>query len=137
MFLPLSRHASGTTLQTRASTVQFVTHLKYASLDDVDVLVFPGGSSSMQLAGLGPEQAMRVRTWVQRGGGFVGFCAGAFLGCKGALGLLDVDYVRNMTKMGELRGSVLVDGAVEMNYHNGPLWYARPRHDQRSRCHVI
>ncbi|MEC8941477.1 MAG: succinylglutamate desuccinylase/aspartoacylase family protein, partial [Verrucomicrobiota bacterium] len=44
-----------------------------------EVVIFPGGSGSKQAAALGIEGRDQVRAFVERGGGFVGICAGAYL----------------------------------------------------------
>ena len=48
-------------------------------LDDVDVVIHPGGSGSQQGNQLGPEGRGAVRNFVRKGGGFIGVCAGAYL----------------------------------------------------------
>ena len=49
-------------------------------LDDLDVLVFPGGSGSRQVNDLGAMGAARVRDFIRTAGkGAVGLCAGAYL----------------------------------------------------------
>jgi putative intracellular protease/amidase len=48
-------------------------------LDHFEVVIFPGGSGSKQAAALGIEGRKQVRAFVERGGGFVGICAGAYL----------------------------------------------------------
>ena len=49
------------------------------SLDDTDVLVFPGGGGSTEYLNLGGLNAERVKAFVRNGGGVVGICAGAYL----------------------------------------------------------
>ena len=50
------------------------------TLDDLDVLVLPGGSGSRQMSDLGELAAARVRAFVtQHGKGVVGLCAGAYM----------------------------------------------------------
>ena len=61
-----------------------------------DIVVVPGGSSTQQFAKLGLEGRKRIREFVGSGGGFVGICAGAFLGSSSnniGLGLVNVDFV--------------------------------------------
>jgi glutamine amidotransferase-like uncharacterized protein len=53
--------------------------IRTGALDDADVLIHPGGSGGKQGATLAEEGRNRVRTFVQRGGGYVGICAGAYL----------------------------------------------------------
>ena len=50
------------------------------ALDELDVILFPGGSGGRQRTDLGDEGADLVRSFVlERGGGAVGLCAGAYL----------------------------------------------------------
>jgi hypothetical protein len=53
------------------------------SLTNFDVAVFPGGSGSKQAAAIGAPGREQVRQFVERGGGFVGICAGAYLCTSG------------------------------------------------------
>ena len=57
------------------------------------VLCIPGGFVYNYAARLGRCGAWRIRDFVDKGGGYVGVCAGAFLGSRQGLGLLDVDCV--------------------------------------------
>lgn len=92
-----------------------------------DVLVVPGGCSRTQAATLGLDNMQRIREFVRLGGGYVGFCAGAFLGGSSYLHLVEVDHVRNLHKNGDLKGRVDVQPEqgqpVTMNFHNGPVWH--------------
>eukprot|EP00943_MAST-04B_sp_MAST-4B-sp1_P003567 g3567.t1 len=61
--------------------VQFINaqSIRTGGLANFDVIVFPGGSSARQAQILNKSGRDAVRTFVASGGGFVGFCAGAFL----------------------------------------------------------
>lgn len=60
-------------------TVQAVD-LMTGVLDNLDVLVFPGGSGSKQASSMGSQGREKVRRWVlEEGKGCVGICAGAYL----------------------------------------------------------
>lgn len=49
-------------------------------LDDLDVLIFPGGSGSQQLNNLGELGAVKVKDFAkQKGNGLVGICAGGYI----------------------------------------------------------
>ncbi|GMA15305.1 hypothetical protein E5F05_00955 (plasmid) [Deinococcus metallilatus] len=55
------------------------------NLDGYDVLVMPGGGLNAMgglLAPLGTSGTARIRDWVERGGMYVGSCAGAYLGAR-------------------------------------------------------
>ena len=53
-----------------------------------DVLLVPGGFAPHYEEALGAAGAAAVRAFVAGGGGYVGICAGAYLGCAGWLELL-------------------------------------------------
>jgi len=61
-------------LQISASDIQS------GKLDDIDAIIFPGGSGSKQLNNLGDYGKEKIRRFVtDQGKGIVGICAGAFL----------------------------------------------------------
>lgn len=65
-------------------------------LAQVDVLICPGGSGSKQSRVLDDEGRRAVREFVQNGGGYVGFCAGAYLASSHytwSLGLINARVV--------------------------------------------
>ena len=49
------------------------------ALDNVDVLVMPGGSSTDEALSLREEGRRKVKEFVRRGGGYIGTCAGCCL----------------------------------------------------------
>ncbi|TET72886.1 MAG: hypothetical protein E3J56_04790 [Candidatus Aminicenantes bacterium] len=49
-------------------------------LDGLDAVVFPGGSGSRQASSLGVRGRSKVTEFINNGGGFLGLCAGAYLG---------------------------------------------------------
>jgi hypothetical protein len=49
-------------------------------LDNVDAVIFPGGSGGATGQSLGEAGRRKVRDFVARGGAYLGFCAGAYLG---------------------------------------------------------
>ena len=53
--------------------------IRGGALDGADVVLHPGGSGGKQGNTLGEEGRRRVRAFVERGGGYVGICAGAYL----------------------------------------------------------
>src|SRR4051812_34460745 len=53
--------------------------IRSGALDQVDVLIHPGGSGGKQGNNLAEAGRERVRAFVRRGGGYVGICAGAYL----------------------------------------------------------
>ncbi len=69
--------------------------IRDGALDRFDVVIHPGGSRSKQAKALGADGCKSVCRFVERGGGYVGICAGAYLAAHypGALGLLDARRV--------------------------------------------
>ena len=51
-------------------------------LDRFDVVMLPGGSATKQTRGLGEAGRKKVRAFVAAGGGYVGVCAGAYVGAS-------------------------------------------------------
>jgi glutamine amidotransferase-like uncharacterized protein len=105
------------------------------SLSAFDVLVVPGGSARNVAEALGREGLERIRLFVSDGGGYVGFCAGAYLACSGfewGLGILRAATVSPMWRRG--RGWVDwspaegaerwfegVSNEIQVRYANGPV----------------
>ena len=104
-----------------------------------NVLCVPGGFAPHTVAKLGDDGKRLVRQFVHNGGGFVGVCAGAFVGI--AFELLPLDY-RDVdhegrdespcrlafTSLGQqLLGAS--SGEVTVRYANGPLFRIHPSSD--------
>ncbi len=53
--------------------------VRNGALDDVDVLVMPGGSSTDEALSLKEEGRSKVKEVVYRGGGYIGTCSGCCL----------------------------------------------------------
>jgi len=113
-----------------------VPEIRAGVLDQFDVLVVPGGSASKQAAALGTDGTRAVVKFVADGGGYVGFCAGAYLACNNyawSLKILDARVIdRQHWKRGtgeveiELTAQgcrLLLDktGNFGIRYANGPL----------------
>jgi hypothetical protein len=100
-----------------------------------DVVVFSGGSGSVQAEAIGEAGRNNVREYVRGGGGYVGICAGAYLACsnfKWGLGILNASTVSSKWERGQafvdlqvtdegrkLLGNVA--GTFKVRYHNGPI----------------
>jgi glutamine amidotransferase-like uncharacterized protein len=110
--------------------------IRGGKLQEFDVLIHPGGSGSKQAHTLGVEGRERVRQFVADGGGFIGICAGAYLGSASypwSLNLLDarvVDSEHWARGQGEVqlrlppvgRSALAVDQEiVAIHYNQGPL----------------
>ena len=117
------------------------------SLQQFEVMVFPGGSGSKQGAAIGVDRRENVRGFVRKGGGVVGICAGAYL-CSShyrwSLNLMNASIFNKMVEVAgkgrksmwyrgkpadvrvELTGEgeeVLgLQGMHLIRYHNGPIF---------------
>jgi len=108
--------------------------VQQGGLSAFTVLCVPGGFAPHIAARLGEAGAAALRAWVHAGGGYVGLCAGAFLGCflnLLAVNVRDVDHVgqpsspclvRFSATGQELLGAVAE--AVTARYANGPIFTA-------------
>lgn len=110
--------------------------LREAKLAGCDIVIFPGGSGSGEAKGIGEEGQKIVRQFIQNGGGYIGICAGAYLGtCKYTWGL-KITNVQTVDSAHWKRGTGLVkiefseEGRkilgdrkepLEIRYANGPL----------------
>lgn len=106
-----------------------------ADLSPFDVVVFSGGSGSVQAEAIGEAGRNNVREYVRGGGGYVGICAGAYLACsnfKWGLGILNASTVSSKWQRGQAfvdleitdEGRKLlgdVKGTFKVRYHNGPI----------------
>lgn len=104
-------------------------------LSQFDIIVFSGGSGSAQSKAIGESGRKAVKEFVERGGGYLGICAGAYLACAGfdwGLGILNAKTVSNKWRRGggmvraeltdEGRGVLgKVDGQFTIRYNNGPI----------------
>lgn len=53
--------------------------IRNGALEDADILVMPGGKSGVEAAELGEAGQRELRGFIERGGAYIGSCAGAFL----------------------------------------------------------
>ena len=109
--------------------------VRRGALDATDVLVMPGGSSVAESKSLGPEGREKVKSFVRKGGGYVGTCAGCCLlmesashhpdmlhlipfkfGPSGGKADISVSFNR---RAGELAG--IKKGATKIRYAEGPV----------------
>jgi len=104
-------------------------------LSEFDVVIFSGGSGSGQAKAIGEAGRNNVRQFIERGGGYLGICAGAYLACAGfdwGLGILNARTVSNKWQRGramvqmqlteEGRGLFgEVPEAFTIRYANGPI----------------
>ncbi|MCE1190441.1 MAG: BPL-N domain-containing protein [Ignavibacteria bacterium] len=105
-------------------------------LNNVNVLVQPGGSGSKQAKTLEESGIDSIRAFVKRGGGYLGICAGAYLSTNfysWSLGLIKAKVIdREHWNRGQgivtvhfsKEGKILLDtqlDSIEVNYNQGPL----------------
>jgi|GEM_PF-828402 Glycerophosphoryl diester phosphodiesterase len=120
--------------------------IRNGKLDDYDVIIMPGGMSSSQGGALGEDGREQVRTFVRNGGGYIGFCAGAYLATcdadyKWSLNILNakvVDKEHWARGVGTVELSLSENGKqvlglpsdrLSVYYHQGPLLAAAGRND--------
>jgi glutamine amidotransferase-like uncharacterized protein len=106
-----------------------------AGLDGYDVVVFTGGVGGRQANTIGLLGREQVHRFVERGGGYVGVCAGAYLACDGfswSVHVLDAKTPSPKWERGHAQlelaataaGSALLGlpkSPALIIYHNGPL----------------
>lgn len=112
--------------------------IREGALDDFDVVVFPGGGGGTQGGTLGEQGRENVRSFVRRGGGYLGICAGAYLAtCRqdNYLKMVRAYHYRpwrrgrervdiELTDAGrELLGPPHTEGPFDVRYANGPLFF--------------
>lgn len=104
--------------------------VRTGALERAEVVLFTGGRGSVQGRLLGEDGRARVRRFVERGGGYVGICAGAYLALQGGPEdhKLAIVAGRNLTGDRWRRGIaparvIPSDGAEPrfLHYANGPL----------------
>lgn len=109
--------------------------IRAGALDQFDVVMFTGGSGSGQASALGETGRRQVKQFVEKGGGYVGICAGSYLACSGftwGLGILNAKTLSPLWRRGtdivkiELtnRGREILDprqGQLDCLYFQGPI----------------
>jgi glutamine amidotransferase-like uncharacterized protein len=113
--------------------------LRTQDWSDARVVIFSGGSGSEQSKTIGSAGGQKVRAFVEKGGGYIGICGGAYLACEGfswGLKVLDAKTVSKKWKRGE--GSVSIEftdkgrqilgfpasESRNIRYANGPIYCA-------------
>jgi predicted deacylase len=105
------------------------------TLTNFDVVIFAGGSGSKQAGALGDSGRVNVRHFVERGGGYIGICAGAYLATSGFSWSLNLINARTVSpKWQRGKGSVEIEltetgsgilgkreGSMDVLYANGPI----------------
>ena len=107
--------------------------LREGRLDELELLIIPGGSSAKQYRSMQESGAEAVRQFVKRGGAYVGICAGfhCALNRKERIGLLPFEYLQGAggaaallavdlsPRGGEVLG--IKPGRYKVRYSLGPI----------------
>jgi glutamine amidotransferase-like uncharacterized protein len=113
--------------------------VRSGALDNMDVLVMPGGKASIEALSLGEKGREKVKSFIRNGGGYIGSCAGCYLVMhqgkgysKNYLGLLpykdsvsggradiNIKFNENATKVAGIK-----KGVTKVRYAGGPV----PKH---------
>ena len=105
------------------------------ALSQFNVVLFPGGSSTRQGESLGDFNRQEVRSFVERGGGYVGICAGAYPATADFPWALHIPRRQDLLEAldaGRGRGPDGIDARraedpcateslYEVRYHHGPI----------------
>jgi glutamine amidotransferase-like uncharacterized protein len=105
-------------------------------LDSFDVLIVPGGFVSEQARAITPAGLDQIRKFVRNGGGYIGFCAGAYLAANNfhwSLKIIDADVI-DIQNWERGTGAVKIEltdagkimlgnipGQFNIAYGNGPI----------------
>lgn len=96
--------------------------IRNGKLDNLELLVIPGGSSAKQFKMITAEGAAKVREFVKKGGNYVGVCAGfhCTLDRPDRLALLPYTYIRNTAgAQAPLKVKISGKGAAILNVKPG------------------
>ncbi|MDD4871001.1 MAG: BPL-N domain-containing protein [Kiritimatiellae bacterium] len=120
-------------------------------LGNYQVVVFPGGSGGVMYNKLGREGQRAVKDYVNKGGGYLGVCAGAWLATKRYLGIANIEGVepwyvgmgglevimeqesRNVFSSAQYQAPSI--RTIEM--HNGPMWSFTPPDKSRPAYRIL
>ncbi len=113
-----------------------VPEITAGALDQFDVIIMPGGSASKQAKALGTDGCRAIVNFVKDGGGYAGFCAGAYLASNNydwSLKIIDarvIDRKHWKRGTGEVKIELTTEGRrllsdeqglIDIRYANGPL----------------
>ncbi|MBO5922901.1 MAG: hypothetical protein J6Q81_00170 [Lentisphaeria bacterium] len=95
--------------------------IRAGKLDELDLLVIPGGSSESQVKALGDEGKKKVQDFVRNGGAYVGICAGfhCTLDRKERLQLMPYKYLKGA-------GGAAAKLAMDINERGGKILGVKP-----------
>ena len=93
--------------------------IKYGKLNDLQLLVCPGGGGSRQIDSMEPIGFDRVQKFVEDGGCYLGICAGSYnaMNRPGRFKFLPYDYVDNANgRQGDLLVEITNEGAKLLDH---------------------
>jgi hypothetical protein len=92
--------------------------IKNGALGHYAMLFVPGGWASNKSRALGPDGITAIRSFIESGGSYLGFCGGAGLAtrAKGGIGLLDVQRKPTRDRVPSFSGSIY------LNVNQHPIW---------------
>ncbi len=95
--------------------------IRNGKLDELQLLLCPGGSSKAQYDAMGPEGVEKVKQFIENGGSYIGVCAGSFntMNREGRIALLPYDYILNASGQ-------LADLAFEFDKESAQLLDIKP-----------
>ena len=114
-------------------TLLMAEDIRAGKLDELDLLVIPGGSSELQVKALGDEGKKKVQDFVRNGGAYVGICAGfhCTLDRKERLQIMPYKYMKGAggsaaklaMDLSEKGGKILgvKPGRYNVRYSLGPI----------------
>ena len=116
--------------------------IRNGALDDLDLLVMPGGASNVIVGDLGPKGVENLKAFVRNGGSYVGICAGNVIllddEYRVAYGFGMVPYSRYGSAGDAMTSMTLTDegakalgmqkGTFDVWYSGGPIMFRR--HDE-------
>jgi len=113
-----------------------------------DVIVVPGGTARTQQNDLGETGINQIKEFVSSGGGYLGICAGGFLGSWNESKQVGLKLLPDITftlpsNCGNVKGNILLKNHItdelpmfHCPYHNGPL-FPMEQFKNRKDVHVI
>ncbi len=95
--------------------------IRNGKLDELQLLLCPGGSSKAQYDAMRPEGVEKVKQFIENGGSYIGVCAGSFntMNREGRIALLPYDYILNASGQ-------LADLAFEFDKESAQLLDIKP-----------
>lgn len=100
--------------------------IRGAALEQCDVLIIPGGSGSKQSEKLEETGREKIKSFVKKGGGYVGVCAGSYLASSDYKWSLHLINAKVVDRAHWARGT----GQVEIELNNDGQSLLDPKHKE-------